>query len=264
MQKLLEDFVALTAQTKPVDAMDFYINDHRCGVITRSIWADFEAIPQSIRKDICFSQCHLTLQLPEDVNDRNRKLHEIASELSQAGLLTKWRHEDLDVFDLDTGEVFAKVERALFRFFGMKTQAVYAVGVSPDRRYWSGLRALTKPIDPGLWDTLAAGLIASGETPMSALLRELHEEAGLREQDLQFLGAPAQFTVTRVVPEGWMHELAYVFPCVVPDDSKVHNVDGEVSAFTLFSQDELLEKIRTQQTPADTAVAFLKTIELLK
>lgn len=263
MQKLSEEFLALISQSKPVDAVDFYINGHRCGLITRPIWAQFEVLPESIRKNFSFGDNQVSLQVPENIHDRNQSLGEIALTLSQAGLLSKWRNEDLDIFDLDTGEVFAKVERALFRFFGMKTQAVYAVGVSDDGRFWSGLRALTKPIDPGLWDTLAAGLIASGETAKSALLRELYEEAGLKESDVTFFGLPAQFTVTRTVTEGWMHEAAYVFPCVVKNNAKVHNLDGEVASFALFSQDELLEKIRTQQTPADTAVAFLKTIQLV-
>ncbi|MDO4937128.1 MAG: NUDIX domain-containing protein, partial [Sutterellaceae bacterium] len=105
-------------------------------------------------------------------------------------------------------------------------------------------------------------LIAAGETPATSLFRELEEEAGLTESDVVLDKTTAQFTVTRVVPEGWMHEVAFVYPCTVKDDTRVHNVDGEVSRFTLFSQDELLEKIRGHMTPADTAVAFLKTIEL--
>ena len=262
MQKLLCECLARITQTKPEDAFDFYINAHRCGILTVKNYEALRHMGTDLTRDFCFGQHCVKLTLTASDQTIDSRLREIALALNKAGLLTKWRNEDLDVFDLDTGFVFARVERALFRFFGMKTQAVYAVGMSQDSRFWSGRRSLTKPIDPGLWDTLAAGLVAAGETPEISLFRELQEEAGLTCADVVLDRQTAQFCVTRVVDEGWMHEEAFVYPCSVKDDTKVHNVDGEVSDFALFSQDELLEKIRQQQTPTDTAVAFLKTIEL--
>ncbi len=262
MQKLLNECLTRITETKPENAFDFYINAHRCGVLTEANFKALSRMDTDVTRDFCFGQDRVDLTLAEDTEVISLRLREIALRLDKAGLLTKWRNEDLDVFDLDSNLFVARVERALFRFFGMKTQAVYAVGTSSDGRFWSGQRALTKPIDPGLWDTLAAGLIAAAETPATSLFRELEEEAGLTESDIVLDKETAQFCVTRVVSEGWMHEVAFVYPCTVKDDARVHNVDGEVSRFALFSQDELLEKIRMNMTPADTAVAFLKTIEL--
>ncbi|MDO4937127.1 MAG: DUF4743 domain-containing protein, partial [Sutterellaceae bacterium] len=157
MQKLLSDCLALVTQNKPADAFDFYINAHRCGVLTHKNFETLSQMDDSVTCDFCFGRDRVDLNLSGDVDAINARLREIALCLDKAGLLTKWRNEDLDVFDLDSNLVVARVERALFRFFGMKTQAVYAVGTSCDGRFWSGQRALTKPIDPGLWDTLAAG-----------------------------------------------------------------------------------------------------------
>src|SRR5690606_1323182 len=75
-------------------------------------------------------------------------------------------------------------DRAAMRPLGMLTQAVHLSAWAPDGRLWIARRALDKPNDPGLWDTLAGGLVAAGEDCETALLRESREEAGLQAVEI--------------------------------------------------------------------------------
>jgi 16S rRNA (adenine1518-N6/adenine1519-N6)-dimethyltransferase len=49
-------------------------------------------------------------------------------------------------------------------------------------------RSLQKELFPGRWDNSAAGHVDAGETYKQAALRELHEELGLQDVELQKVG----------------------------------------------------------------------------
>ncbi len=263
MHTLLKNLTQAISQAAPVDALDFHIGNHRCGLLPSASLNALRELPSDIKDGFHFAHDCVTW-MPDDLDPThlNQELSDLGRGLHSVLKFSGWRNESLDVFDLDTGLVFARAERGLFRFFGMRTQAVYAVGVATDKRIWSGQRALTKSVDPGLWDTLAAGLVSAGENAQTSLLRELGEEAGLSENDIAAFGPWIDFTVTRPVKEGWMHEYAQARLCRIDDNAKIACQDGEVAQFALFTYEELLEKIQTRQIPDDTAVAFLKTITL--
>lgn len=174
-----------------------------------------------------------------------------------AGYFFQWRNELLDVVDLQTKQPIASAERGLFRFFGMATQCVYAVGALADGRIYMCRRSLTKQVDPGLWDCLAAGLVAAGETPERSVTREIAEEAGLAPGEWRIESAWSTFPVRRPVEEGWMHEDAAIIRVTVTVPAHVHNTDGEVMAIELRTLEEVLERIDADQVPSDTAIAFL-------
>lgn len=173
------------------------------------------------------------------------------------GLFFQWRNELLDVVDVQSSTVISCAERGLFRFLGMATRCVYAVGTLEDGRIFMSRRSLTKQVDPGLWDCLAAGLVAADEAPEVSLAREISEEAGLACGQWRTAGSWSCFPVRRPVEEGWMHEDALIMPVTVTDPARVHNNDGEVMAIELKSPDEVLERIAADLVPSDTAIAFL-------
>ena len=131
----------------------------------------------------------------------------------------------------------------------MATRCVYAVGTLEDGRIFMSRRSLTKQVDPGLWDCLAAGLVAAGEAPEVSLAREISEEAGLACGQWRTAGSWSRFPVRRPVEEGWMHEDALIMPVTVTDPARVHNTDGEVMAIELKSPDEVLERIAADLVP---------------
>ncbi len=193
---------------------------------------------------------------PQSSDSLEADFARVARPLHDAGYFVQWRDELLDVDDLDTGECIAHAERGLFRFFGMLTSSVYGVGVRTDGRVFVSLRSRTKQVDPGLWDALAAGMISAGESPLTALPREIAEEAGLHSG---YTIEPAwrRLCVRRTVPEGWMAEDAYACRVIVSDEVEPANADGEVEEIRCLHKDELFAMIESGQCPVDTALVFL-------
>ncbi len=246
----------LTQQSLPAGSLDFFAAGHRVGVMLPEMVSSLRAHPEFIQA-FAFENSRVCLKAPAGTEeavmaDRARRLHD-------AGLFFQWRDELLDVFDLDTGEKLFKAERGAFRFFGMETRAVYAVGSRSDGNIFICRRSPAKQIDPDLWDALAAGMIAADESPEESLAREIDEEAGLTSGYI-FESDWVEIAVRRVVEEGWMHENAIARLVRVADGVTPVNKDGEVSEIRTVGKEELLDLIGCGQTPADTALVFLTTL----
>ena len=138
--------------------------------------------------------------------------------LTHHGLPQKRPFELLDVRDA-RGRIVARAERSVFRALGLATVVVRLLALAPDGRLLLQQRSLSKSIGPGLWDNLAAGLVSSGETPAEAMLRELHEEAGL--------------------------------------DPPV-NLDGEAAGFAVFNTEEVLSMIEEGRIMPEAARLILE------
>ena len=130
---------------------------------------------------------------------------------------------------------------------------------APDGRLLLQQRSLSKSIGPGLWDNLAAGLVSSGETPAEAMLRELHEEAGL-DPEFSRLHSPAHLSwqVLHDVPEGRMQESTAGFILrLSPCDAPV-NLDGEAAGFAVFNTEEVLSMIEEGRIMPEAARLILE------
>lgn len=166
----------------------------------------------------------------------------LARRLDDAGCIRNWRNELLDV--IAEGQVLGRVERGAIRPLGLLSQAVHLNGWTPDGRLWVARRALDKSTDPGMWDTLSGGLVAAGESPHQAMLRETLEEAGLVADELAGHG-PLR-TVLRMhrrLPDGYQVENVLLVDCVLDADVMPRNVDGEVLAFRCVGPDDLWQMI---------------------
>ena len=189
----------------------------------------------------------------------NVVLERIALALRDAGCLRAWRGELLDV--VGEGRVLGRIERAAVRPLGMLTQAVHLNAWSPDGRMWVARRALDKPTDPGLWDTLAGGLAASGEDLDAALLRESHEEAGLRAIDLVVHG-PLR-TVLRMhrrLPEGYQVENLLLSDCTLDAAAAPANLDGEVSEIRCIDVPQLWGMLCNGRFTLEAELAILDSL----
>jgi len=185
-----------------------------------------------------------------------RTLTQVANVLRQTGCLKNWRDEQLDV--MAEGQVLGQMERAAFRPLGLLTRAVRLNAWTPHGELWLARRAAHKATDPGKWDTLACGLIAAGETPQQALLREAHEEAGLLPGHLRHF-PPARLIcrLHKRVPEGYLTEDTLLSHGLLPDDAHPHNLDGEVDAFCTADLDALRELLKTDALTAEAAWAVV-------
>ncbi|MBX6318925.1 NUDIX hydrolase family protein [Pigmentiphaga sp.] len=193
--------------------------------------------------------------LPERTAAVNDLLSRIAQALSQAGRLNGWRNELLDVI-ADDGTVLGVIERAAVRPLGIATHAVHLNAWTDNGQLWIAQRSFTKTTDPGMWDTLVGGLISAGETPESALLRESWEEAGLLPHHLQSGRRSGQFSVRRILPEGYQIEHVTVVDIVLGPEVVPENQDGEVAALKTASPQEVLQMIADGAFTLEAALAM--------
>ena len=170
------------------------------------------------------------------------QLAEAMRQHSYAQVAGLWRSEQLAVCKR-SGDPVATVERGAVRALGISTHGVHLHGHTADRRVWIQQRALDKQTHPGRWDTLMGGMVCAAETLEQALARETEEEAGLALRQLGSLHHAGQFTMHS--PNASDNGLEYVveridwFECVVPDDVRPVNTDGEVQQFGLTTSNEL-------------------------
>ena len=193
-------------------------------------------------------------------------LDTLARALRDAGLAHVWRNEQLAVTG-KAGERLGTVERAVVRALGITTHAVHLVGASFDGRVWVQQRALDKPNDPGLWDTLMGGMVAARDTQQQALVRETWEEAGLALDALQDVTHGGRVGIRR--PSGADEEPGYTvegidwYRCTVPEALVPVNQDGEVARFALLDQRELLCKMQQGEFTLEAALILAAWFESL-
>ncbi|WP_422843638.1 NUDIX hydrolase [Acidovorax sp. M2(2025)] len=173
-------------------------------------------------------------------------LNALAAALRDAGRCGPWRDEQLAVCNA-AGEVVGTVERGAVRVLGVATRAVHLVGLAPDGRMWVQKRSLTKPNNPGLWDTLMGGMVSAADSLPQALARETWEEAGLRVDDLRPVVHGGQVLFSRPSREGggvgYMIERIDWFRATVPEGMAPQNQDGEVERFDLLPLDAVCEQV---------------------
>lgn len=113
---------------------------------------------------------------------------------------------EVDAFDV----VMGPRSRGDLHRLGLRHRAVHILVFNPAGEVFLQRRSDTKDINPGLWDTSAAGHVDHGESYDACARRELAEELGIVGCDLAFLiKLPASaitgwefIQVYRVVHEG--------------------------------------------------------------
>ena len=88
----------------------------------------------------------------------------------------------------DDGRVIGTVPRAEMRARRLRHRAVGIAVMSTDGRLLIHRRSPDKDIWPGWWDIAAGGVVVAGESFEDAARRELAEELGLADVELQYLG----------------------------------------------------------------------------
>ena len=193
---------------------------------------------------------------------RGDVLQAVAQQLHRQGAVVGWRDEAYSSWSPQEAdwpyqepELF-RLERAAFRFFGLRSHASHVHGLTADGRMWCGRRALSKATDPGLLDNLAAGGLPADEEPHSCAVREILEEAGLSRTLSKVVACPTVITTERAEPEGWHSETLFVYTTSVSDTETPINQDGEVSEFLCLETSEVLSRMRAGEFTRDAACAI--------
>ena len=199
---------------------------------------------------------------PEDTTDA---LNTLAAALRDAGRCGPWRDEQLAVTN-PAGQVVGTVERGAVRVLGIATRAVHLVGLAPDGRMWVQKRSLTKPNNPGLWDTLMGGMVSAADTVETALARETWEEAGLHVADLQALRYGGKLVTRRPAADGngagYVVETIDWYCCTVPEGLVPVNQDGEVEQFALMDPPAMLAAMQRGEFTTEAALILADVLGL--
>ena len=200
--------------------------------------------------------------------ERSAQLQAALCQLRERGRIGGWRNEDF-CFYLDREarpgpmqSAFVQIERAAFRYLGMMSHAVHINGFTSEGRMWCGQRSNSKATDPGLWDNMTAGGLSAGESLESCAVRELWEEAGLRDLDPSALLCAGRVRISRPTPAGWHDETLHVYNLQLPDEFVPSNQDGEVQAFACLSAAQVLAGIADGQWTSDAALAIAQGVLL--
>lgn len=186
-------------------------------------------------------------------------LANVAQKLRLAGQAPGWRNELLDVW-CDNRRT-AAIERGVMRPLGLLTKAVHLNAWSEAGLLWVARRALTKPTDPGMWDTLVGGLVGYAEPADIALIRESEEEAGLAEKQITRrtpLRKIAQ--MQRQLKEGYQVEDVLTSECVLAEGVIPQNQDGEVMEIVCLPPIRLIEMIMAGEFTHEASIVILEDL----
>lgn len=193
---------------------------------------------------------------------RSQQIQQAAERLRELGLISGWRNEayrcEAPVVDplLEQGAELFRLERAAFRFFGLRSRAVHINGFSAEGGLWCGRRALSKATDPGRLDNLAAGGLPAGESFEACAIRELHEEAGVAEPVARALVSAGAVRCTRVEVEGLHDEVVHIYKLALPAGFLPRNQDGEVAEFLHLFPAELMTRLQAGEFTEDAAAVI--------
>ncbi|MEP6824582.1 MAG: NUDIX domain-containing protein, partial [Ramlibacter sp.] len=123
-------------------------------------------------------------------------------------------------------------------------------------------RALTKPNDPGLWDTLMGGMVPACDSLAQALERETWEEAGLRLDQLEGLTRGGRLVTRRPAADGagtgYVVEHIDWYRCVLPEGVIPANQDGEVQEFRRMDAREATRRLVRDEFTTEAALILLE------
>lgn len=232
----------------------FWVCGAPVGSVARQHLAALRAWPQ----DLLLSDHAVVLT----ASDADAALARINDTLRTQGLIRAWRDERFAVFQLDTLQPLAQMERAASRFWGTLTLGSHANGFvrGTDGRpahLWIAQRSFTKPTDPGLFDNLVGGGVPSGQSPHEALVREGFEEAGLSPAQMAPATAGRVIRLQRDIAEGFQLEDLHVFDLELPPGLVPQNQDGEVHGFQLLPIADALALAAGEAMTVDAALVTL-------
>lgn len=238
----------------------FVIGGHAVGRLTTKVMAVMRQDPILTQWIDAGDSQTFTLLAEPHFEALNLALDQVTLRLEALGLTQRRRPEKLDIFN-DEGQVLAQAERSVFRTLGLTTHVVRLLALTPHGHFWLQRRSPNKPIGAGLWDNLAAGMMAASETPQTAMLRELHEEAGLNVGADTLVPLPTlSFDYQCPVPEGWMQERTASYLLTVPSEITPTNLDGEADAFASFSPRQAVDLIEADRLMPEAARLLLEWI----
>ncbi len=192
---------------------------------------------------------------------RSAALAEVVETLATQDVIRGWRGETVNVSETFHSPPLFYIERAASRYFGLTMYASHLNGLTARNGQpymWLAKRSASKYMDPGKLDNIAAGRIGRGYSPMSTLIKESFEEAGIPNDLAKQARAAGAVRCKREVEEGLHNEIVFVHDLILPDSFVPTPQDGEVESFECVPIADLLKRLETpQQFTIDSALVIL-------
>ncbi|HEU4949021.1 MAG TPA: NUDIX domain-containing protein [Kribbella sp.] len=140
----------------------------------------------------------------------------------------------------DAGQVCGTAPRSVVRRDNLRHAATGVLVRNSAGDIYVHRRTTTKDVFPGWYDFMAGGVVAAGEEPYEAAVRELAEELGIKGVELERL------------PEGdyadeFTSYRAYLYACVW--DGPIQHQPEEIDWGAWMSPAELLERLEDPDWP---------------
>ncbi len=255
LRALLQDVLSRASDLPHDNSFTLTTNSSICGLVFRPAVEALRGCAYA-----CVDDEAQTIRVQTSGSSINEAIASIARTLNDAGCVPRWRDELLDLW-ADDGKSVGAIERGVVRPLGALTRAVHLNAWSADGGLWVARRSLTKPTDPGMWDTLVGGLISLGEPVELALERESFEEAGLSAADLA-ARTPIRTValMRRRLPEGYQREQVLTSECVIPNALTPVNQDGESMAIECLSPQAVLKKLEDGEFTVEASLVILEDL----
>jgi 8-oxo-dGTP pyrophosphatase MutT (NUDIX family) len=249
------EIIETSLRPVPKNCMEIRLGEMCIGHIQPEIFREIHRCLEDGENEFNFIQVrssYIQLELSNPFNV-SQELKILAECLRVKNLIHGWRNEEYAFIDEFSHEKF-RLERSVFRTFGMHSRAIHVNGFTEHQTVWLAKRSPHKQTDPGKLDNLTAGGIAADETIQICALRELWEEAGIPHTHLKKLNPISFIRVRRLIPhEGLHHETLYTFDLPMSDELLPMNQDGEVSEFINMSFNEAVDLVLTDELTPDAA-----------
>jgi 8-oxo-dGTP pyrophosphatase MutT (NUDIX family) len=183
-------------------------------------------------------------QAVADPATRTGAMARVARDLAAHGLLSPWRDETYAIVAAPGRAPSFDLERAAVRFFGFTAHSVHVNGLTDGgRAMWIAQRSPHKAIDPGMYDNLIGGGIASGTTCEHTLRKEAWEEAGVGPELAAAAVPAARICTQRESADGLHAEIIEIYDIDLPADFVPANQDGEVAGFRRLTLQEVVAEL---------------------
>ncbi|NNM55764.1 NUDIX hydrolase family protein [Acidocella sp.] len=221
--KLLSHISACHSAALPGSRLPLYAGAHHIGYVTPGFAARLAAASPVVTRDET-----RVLLAPAALPELNN--------LARAAGLAL-RAENFDVRETDGGPVLAVLDRGALPSFGVIGVGVHMNGLvrrADGWHLWIAKRAANKKLDPGKYDNLVAGGVASGHTPFETIIKESEEEAALPAVLAANARQVARFAYNMERPEGLRRDVVYAYDLELPESFIPEPADGEVESFALW------------------------------
>lgn len=227
----------------PSHFFDFVVENQKVGFIAKN------KIDMLLEFKNIFSLSNDKILVNPDLNtyeQRTSAIEDVISQLQAKNIIPAWRNEFYPVSSSFNQKPYFSMSRCAAWFFGIKTYGTHLNGYfrKEGKIYvWIARRALHLDFLPGKLDNMAAGGLPMGVSPDQNIAKETLEEAQLSIALIDKIKPVSAISYLLEIQEGACPDTVFIYDLELPPETIPTPNKEEVEDFTLFSIEELYERV---------------------